>query len=73
MQDHIHNWRETALILTSILFPAAGIWFIGKFLLVILPFSIFFLFLQRRIQVDNSFSRQNFSEGNDVAVNSTSK
>ncbi|KAK7859574.1 putative sphingolipid transporter spinster like protein 2 [Quercus suber] len=32
LQDHIHNWRETALILTSILFPAAGIWFIGVFL-----------------------------------------
>ncbi|KAL3843814.1 hypothetical protein ACJIZ3_001217 [Penstemon smallii] len=32
LQDHIHNWRATALILTSILFLAAGIWFIGIFL-----------------------------------------
>ncbi|XP_028803373.1 probable sphingolipid transporter spinster homolog 2 isoform X2 [Neltuma alba] len=31
-QDHIHNWRTTALTLTAILFPAAGIWFIGIFL-----------------------------------------
>jgi len=30
IQDSINNWRTTALILTSILFPAAGIWFIGK-------------------------------------------
>lgn len=29
-QDHINNWRDTALILTSILFLAAGIWFIGE-------------------------------------------
>ena len=29
-QDHINNWRETALILTSVLFLAAGIWFIGE-------------------------------------------
>ncbi|XVF00684.1 hypothetical protein REPUB_Repub04eG0022300 [Reevesia pubescens] len=32
LQDSVNNWRETALILTSILFPAAGIWFIGIFL-----------------------------------------
>ncbi|XP_022726859.1 probable sphingolipid transporter spinster homolog 1 isoform X2 [Durio zibethinus] len=32
LQDRINNWRETALILTSILFPTAGIWFIGIFL-----------------------------------------
>ncbi|XP_019424506.1 PREDICTED: probable sphingolipid transporter spinster homolog 2 [Lupinus angustifolius] len=32
LQDHIHNWRTTALILTSIFFPAAGLWFIGIFL-----------------------------------------
>ncbi|XP_007047669.2 PREDICTED: probable sphingolipid transporter spinster homolog 2 [Theobroma cacao] len=32
LQDHVNNWRETALILTSILFLAAGIWFIGVFL-----------------------------------------
>lgn len=32
LQDHINNWRETALILTSVLFLAAGIWFIGIFL-----------------------------------------
>lgn len=30
-QDHVKNWRETALVLTSILFLAAGIWFIGIF------------------------------------------
>lgn len=29
-QDHINNWRETALILTAVLFLAAGIWFIGE-------------------------------------------
>ncbi|XP_014510564.1 probable sphingolipid transporter spinster homolog 2 [Vigna radiata var. radiata] len=32
VQDKIHNWRTTALILTSIFFPAAAIWFIGIFL-----------------------------------------
>ncbi|KAH1122812.1 hypothetical protein J1N35_005972 [Gossypium stocksii] len=32
LQDAINDWRETSLILTSILFPAAGIWFIGIFL-----------------------------------------
>ena len=49
MQDYLNNWRETALILTAILFPAAGIWFIGKFLLVISS-----LFSQQRyIQVNN--------------------
>ncbi|KAI3770083.1 hypothetical protein L6452_01204 [Arctium lappa] len=32
IQDNINNWRTTALILTSILFLAAGIWFIGIFL-----------------------------------------
>ncbi|XP_047160958.1 probable sphingolipid transporter spinster homolog 2 [Vigna umbellata] len=32
LQDSINNWRTTALILTSILFLAAGIWFIGIFL-----------------------------------------
>uniref|UniRef100_A0A2N9IZU8 Uncharacterized protein n=1 Tax=Fagus sylvatica TaxID=28930 RepID=A0A2N9IZU8_FAGSY len=32
LQDYVNNWRETALILTTILFPAAGIWFIGIFL-----------------------------------------
>ncbi|KAE9597109.1 hypothetical protein Lal_00007292 [Lupinus albus] len=32
LQDHIHNWRTTSLILTSIFFPAAAIWFIGIFL-----------------------------------------
>ncbi|KAJ4800436.1 Major facilitator superfamily protein [Rhynchospora pubera] len=31
LQDTINNWRETALILTSILFIAAIIWFIGIF------------------------------------------
>ncbi|XAR73027.1 hypothetical protein NMG60_11019875 [Bertholletia excelsa] len=32
LQDHINNWRITALVLTSILFLAAGLWFIGIFL-----------------------------------------
>ncbi|XP_039065899.1 probable sphingolipid transporter spinster homolog 2 isoform X2 [Hibiscus syriacus] len=32
LQDTLNNWRGTSLILTSILFPAAGIWFIGTFL-----------------------------------------
>ncbi|KAK9287521.1 hypothetical protein L1049_015942 [Liquidambar formosana] len=32
LEDYVNNWRETALILTSILFLAAGIWFIGIFL-----------------------------------------
>jgi hypothetical protein len=30
IQDNINNWRTTALILTTIFFPAAAIWFIGK-------------------------------------------
>ncbi|KAJ8645487.1 hypothetical protein MRB53_007235 [Persea americana] len=32
LQDYINNWRETALILTSVLFLAAAIWFGGIFL-----------------------------------------
>ncbi|GKU94972.1 hypothetical protein SLEP1_g8393 [Rubroshorea leprosula] len=32
LQDHINNWRETALILTSVFFVAAAIWFIGVFI-----------------------------------------
>ncbi|XP_022158936.1 probable sphingolipid transporter spinster homolog 2 isoform X2 [Momordica charantia] len=32
LQDHLNNWRKTSLILTTILFPAAVIWFIGIFL-----------------------------------------
>ncbi|KAF6142110.1 hypothetical protein GIB67_037028 [Kingdonia uniflora] len=32
LQDYVNNWRETSLILTSVLFIAAGIWFIGIFL-----------------------------------------
>ncbi|XP_047337496.1 probable sphingolipid transporter spinster homolog 2 [Impatiens glandulifera] len=32
IQDNLNNWRKTALILTSILFLAAAIWFIGIFL-----------------------------------------
>ncbi|KAF3439140.1 hypothetical protein FNV43_RR17415 [Rhamnella rubrinervis] len=32
IQDNINNWRVTALILTAVLFIAAGIWFIGVFL-----------------------------------------
>ncbi|KAK9134956.1 hypothetical protein Syun_014286 [Stephania yunnanensis] len=31
LQDYVNNWRESALILTSVLFLAAGIWFIGVF------------------------------------------
>ncbi|XP_051137485.1 probable sphingolipid transporter spinster homolog 2 [Andrographis paniculata] len=31
-QDQVNNWRVTALVLTSVLFPAAVIWFIGSFL-----------------------------------------
>lgn len=32
LQDYVNNWRETALVLTSVLFLAAGIWVIGIFL-----------------------------------------
>ncbi|KAG9439889.1 hypothetical protein H6P81_020054 [Aristolochia fimbriata] len=32
LQDYLNDWRKTALILTSILFIAAGIWFSGIFL-----------------------------------------
>ncbi|KAL3382625.1 hypothetical protein AABB24_002241 [Solanum stoloniferum] len=32
VQDRINNWRVTALMLTSVLFIAAGIWFIGIFI-----------------------------------------
>ncbi|WOK98884.1 putative sphingolipid transporter [Canna indica] len=32
LQDYVNNWRESALILTSVLFIAAAIWFIGIFL-----------------------------------------
>lgn len=32
LQDHINNWRLSALILTSVLFIAASIWFVGIFL-----------------------------------------
>ncbi|XP_074308943.1 putative sphingolipid transporter spinster homolog 2 [Silene latifolia] len=32
LQDYVDNWRETSLILTSILFLAAGVWFVGVFL-----------------------------------------
>lgn len=32
LQDHVNDWRKTALCLTSIFFLAAGIWFIGIFL-----------------------------------------
>uniref|UniRef100_A0A7N0T5F5 Major facilitator superfamily (MFS) profile domain-containing protein n=1 Tax=Kalanchoe fedtschenkoi TaxID=63787 RepID=A0A7N0T5F5_KALFE len=31
LQDHIKNWRHTALILTTVFFLAAGIWFVGIF------------------------------------------
>lgn len=32
LQDHVNNWRITALSLTSVLFLASFIWFIGIFL-----------------------------------------
>ncbi|XP_019082702.1 PREDICTED: probable sphingolipid transporter spinster homolog 3 [Camelina sativa] len=32
VQDHINSWRKTALMLTSILFLASAIWFIGIFI-----------------------------------------
>ncbi|KAL5714812.1 hypothetical protein ACHQM5_016720 [Ranunculus cassubicifolius] len=32
LQDYVNNWRETSLILTTVLFVAAGIWLIGAFL-----------------------------------------
>ncbi|XP_062022485.1 probable sphingolipid transporter spinster homolog 2 isoform X3 [Rosa rugosa] len=32
VQDHIQNWRSTALILTSVLIPAAAIWFTAIFM-----------------------------------------
>nr|XP_043628072.1 probable sphingolipid transporter spinster homolog 2 [Erigeron canadensis] len=32
LQDKIRNWRTSTLILSSVLFLAAGIWFIGVFL-----------------------------------------
>lgn len=40
-QDHVNNWRKTALVLTSVFFLAAGIWFVGeqKCLLVITSMS----------------------------------
>uniref|UniRef100_A0A7N0ZVC4 Major facilitator superfamily (MFS) profile domain-containing protein n=1 Tax=Kalanchoe fedtschenkoi TaxID=63787 RepID=A0A7N0ZVC4_KALFE len=31
LQDHIKNWRHTALILTTVFFLAAGVWFVGIF------------------------------------------
>ncbi|KAG7011577.1 putative sphingolipid transporter spinster-like 3, partial [Cucurbita argyrosperma subsp. argyrosperma] len=31
LEDHLNNWRKTTLILTTIFFPAAIIWFIGVF------------------------------------------
>nr|GEU67871.1 probable sphingolipid transporter spinster homolog 2 [Tanacetum cinerariifolium]GFA88738.1 probable sphingolipid transporter spinster homolog 2 [Tanacetum cinerariifolium] len=32
LQDKVDNWRTSALILTSVFFLSAGIWFIGIFL-----------------------------------------
>lgn len=32
LQDHVNNWRTTALVLTTVFFLAALIWFIGIFL-----------------------------------------
>lgn len=34
VQDHIQNWRTTALLLTSVLFVAAGVWYSGSWLRV---------------------------------------
>ncbi|KAM7264451.1 hypothetical protein ACFE04_002134 [Oxalis oulophora] len=31
LQDHIHDWRKTTLILTTVLFLASATWFIGIF------------------------------------------
>ncbi|KAH7834646.1 hypothetical protein Vadar_018202 [Vaccinium darrowii] len=39
LQDHLNNWRKTALILTVILFLAAIIWFIGIFLRAVDKFN----------------------------------
>jgi hypothetical protein len=50
MQDSINNWRTTTLILTTVLFPAAGIWFIG-----ISSQKFHVNLLKRRILVSNSF------------------
>jgi hypothetical protein len=73
MQDYVNNWRETALILTTILFPAAGIWFIGKFLSVIPPSSLFSSFSYKeesmltihchQCSTSTSFSQNNWLEG----------
>ncbi|KAL6277434.1 hypothetical protein ACE6H2_021035 [Prunus campanulata] len=32
LQDHVNNWRITTLVVTSVLFFASGIWFIGIFI-----------------------------------------
>ncbi|CAL9002013.1 unnamed protein product [Prunus brigantina] len=32
LQDHVNNWRVTTLVVTSVLFFASGIWFIGIFI-----------------------------------------
>ncbi|XP_052193519.1 probable sphingolipid transporter spinster homolog 2 isoform X3 [Diospyros lotus] len=32
LQDNVNNWRVTALVLTTVLFLAAAIWFIGIFI-----------------------------------------
>ncbi|KAG2286478.1 hypothetical protein Bca52824_046082 [Brassica carinata] len=39
VQDHIDSWRKTALILTSVLFLAAAIWFIGMFINIVDRFN----------------------------------
>ncbi|BFG35698.1 hypothetical protein CerSpe_219720 [Prunus speciosa] len=32
LQDHVNNWKVTTLVVTSVLFLASGIWFIGIFI-----------------------------------------
>ncbi|XP_013635961.1 PREDICTED: probable sphingolipid transporter spinster homolog 3 isoform X1 [Brassica oleracea var. oleracea] len=39
VQDRIDSWRKTALILTSVLFLAAAIWFIGMFINIVDRFN----------------------------------
>lgn len=54
VQDNINDWRKTSLILTSILFPAAAIWFGGKSL-VCIPHPR--IFRKSTLQSSNLFIR----------------
>jgi len=65
MQDNINNWRTTALILTSILFLAAGIWFIGKS-----SWKFLVDLLRRRILVCNFFYIYLLSEQENLILKS---